>query len=188
MRAVLRQVTVFTRRCLGNERDAVWSLRGLMCNNARCGSARDGTARRRHCLPPPGSAYSVAWRLAVGYLATLGCVIQQWVDMSQYILILIFFERGKRNLIRTSRTILICISNSRSPVECYRGFWSEQLRLTTRAGHARGRQRPGQPTMHTAQQHRHDWEVPSSVLWCRVGPRKLDFSEEYMSFIFRVQE
>jgi hypothetical protein len=76
---VLRQVTVFTWRCVGNERDAVWRHRGLLCNNAQCCSARDGTARRRHCLPPPRSAYSVARRLAVGYLATLGCVIQEWV-------------------------------------------------------------------------------------------------------------
>jgi hypothetical protein len=44
-------VTVFTRRCLGNERDAVWRHRGLLCSNAQCGSAQDGTARRKHCLP-----------------------------------------------------------------------------------------------------------------------------------------
>jgi hypothetical protein len=30
------------------------------------------------------SVYSVASCLPVGYLATLCCVIEQWVDMSQY--------------------------------------------------------------------------------------------------------
>jgi hypothetical protein len=70
VRAVLRQVTVFTRRCLGNERAAVWRHRGCA----------------EKTPPPllPRSAYSVARRLAVGYLATLRCVIQQSVDMSQY--------------------------------------------------------------------------------------------------------
>jgi hypothetical protein len=56
-------------------------------------SGRDGTARhgteQTPLPPPPRSAYSVASCLAVGYLATLCCVIQRWDDMSQYYIILI---------------------------------------------------------------------------------------------------
>jgi hypothetical protein len=70
------------RSCLGNERVAVWRHRSLLCSNARCGSAGHGTEKTP--LPLLCSVYSVARRLAVGYLATLCCVIQQWVDMSQY--------------------------------------------------------------------------------------------------------
>jgi hypothetical protein len=71
------------RRCLGIERDAVWRHRGLLCSNAWCGSARNGTEK----TPLPlllRSVYSVASCLPVSYLANLCCVIQQWVDMSQY--------------------------------------------------------------------------------------------------------
>jgi hypothetical protein len=54
----------------------------------RFGWARHGTEK----TPLPlllSSVYSVARRLEIGYLATLCCVIQQWVDMSQYISVLI---------------------------------------------------------------------------------------------------
>jgi hypothetical protein len=49
----------------------------------RLGTARHGTEK----TPLPlllRSVYSLASCLPVGYLATLCCVIQQWVDMSQY--------------------------------------------------------------------------------------------------------
>jgi hypothetical protein len=54
---------------------------------AACSSppaARDGT-ERTPLPPPPRRVYSVARRLADSYLAALCCVIQRWVDMSQYI-------------------------------------------------------------------------------------------------------
>jgi hypothetical protein len=63
--------------------------------------------RHRCCeekTPPPllpRSSYSVARRLAVGYLATLCCATQRWVDMSQYVVIsrlrrkLFFFKEIK---------------------------------------------------------------------------------------------
>jgi hypothetical protein len=39
---LLRQVTVFTTELPRNERGSVWRHRGLLCSNARCGSARHG--------------------------------------------------------------------------------------------------------------------------------------------------
>jgi hypothetical protein len=72
------------RRCLGNEYAVLWRHRVLLCSSARCSAARHGTEQ----TPLPllrRSVYSVARRLAVGYLATLCCVIQQRVDMSHYI-------------------------------------------------------------------------------------------------------
>jgi hypothetical protein len=82
------------RRCLGNERGAVrlgsvrhgvntasptpgavWRHRGMLRRNRFPILLRDViafTTARKSCLP-------------VGYLATLCCVTQQWVDMSQYV-------------------------------------------------------------------------------------------------------
>jgi hypothetical protein len=57
----------------------------------RLGTARHGTEKTPP-PPPPRSAYSVARRLTVGYLATFCCVIQQWVDMSQYIYYIVSFR------------------------------------------------------------------------------------------------
>jgi hypothetical protein len=63
---------------------------------ARLDSARLGTEKTPLSLLLRG-VYSVARRLAVGYLTTLSCVIQQWVDMSQYVFNLnrsVTFSRG----------------------------------------------------------------------------------------------
>jgi hypothetical protein len=75
------------RRCLERERAAVWRHRGRAqepYSNAVAWRHRGCAEKTR---PPllPRSAYSVARRLAVSYLATLCCAIQQRVDMSQYI-------------------------------------------------------------------------------------------------------
>jgi hypothetical protein len=76
----LARLSLFTDRCLGNA--------AVQRDSARPGlqppAARNGTEQ----TPLPlllRSVYSVTRRLAVGYLATLCCVIQQWVDMSQYV-------------------------------------------------------------------------------------------------------
>jgi hypothetical protein len=61
VRAVLRQVTVFTQCCLGNECDAVCRHRGLLCNNARCSLARDGTARHGEDTAPPPHRAAHTW-------------------------------------------------------------------------------------------------------------------------------
>jgi hypothetical protein len=74
------------RHYLGNEHAAMWHHRSLLCSSAQCGSARHGT-EQTPLPPPPHSVYSVARRLADRYLAALCCVIQRWVDMSEYILI-----------------------------------------------------------------------------------------------------
>jgi hypothetical protein len=61
------------RRCLGSESAAVWCHRGLLRRNRIPMLLRDViVSARKSCLP-------------VGYLATLCCVIQQWVAMSQYV-------------------------------------------------------------------------------------------------------
>jgi hypothetical protein len=69
------------RRYLGNERGAVWRHRGVLCSNH--GAVRNGTEKTPLSLLLR-SVYSVASCLPVGYLATLCCVIQHWVNMSQY--------------------------------------------------------------------------------------------------------
>jgi hypothetical protein len=76
---VLARLSLFTGRCLGNV--------AVQRDSARPGlqppAARNGTEQ----TPLPlllRNVYSVAGRLAVGYLATLCCAIQHWVDMSQY--------------------------------------------------------------------------------------------------------
>jgi hypothetical protein len=69
-----------------NKRCEVSLHRGLLSSNERCGSARDGTARHGEDSVPLllSSVYSVVRLSAVGYLATLFCLIQQRVDLSQY--------------------------------------------------------------------------------------------------------
>jgi hypothetical protein len=56
----------------------------LLCSSALRGSARHGTEQTP--LPLLRSVYSVARILAADYLAALCCVIQRWVDMSQYLI------------------------------------------------------------------------------------------------------
>jgi hypothetical protein len=50
------------RRCLGNERAAVWRHRGLLCGRARCRSARHGTARHGANTASPTAAQRVFGR------------------------------------------------------------------------------------------------------------------------------
>jgi hypothetical protein len=58
------------RRCLGNERDAVWRYRGLLCSNTRCGSAH--TARHSTAWHGEDTASPTAVQRVLGHKALSG--------------------------------------------------------------------------------------------------------------------